>query len=263
MANPPPPYANIAGISAIIGKYNEQETIYEADGNARPGQLVVNLATDPPQIFIGNNVGNLNQVYPSLSGSPSGNSGAVQMNWLGTFSNQGGTPGDTYTTMQFDGNGMLNINGNTAYQQRVDYSPYIQILSPRVESTDFGIIAGPSLTLVGYDDSYNTPRSAYYSVQDQSNVTQQWDFGILGNGSNTFSVRNRTANSIPLVVNTDGTIGSQVMTVADLPVATTSGLRTFVSDSNRVASGNFGATIAAGGSNIVPVYSNGANWLIG
>lgn len=41
------------------------------------------------------------------------------------------------------------------------------------------------------------------------------------------------------------------------------GARAFVNDSNSAASGNFGAVVANGGSNIVPVYSDGANWRIG
>ena len=87
---------------------------------------------------------------------------------------------------------MPTLGGNTAYQQRVDYSPYLQVLAPRVESTDFDIVAGPGITVVGYDDSYNIPRSAYMSVQDQADATQQWDFGILGNGSNNYSISDRT-----------------------------------------------------------------------
>jgi hypothetical protein len=139
------------------------------------------------------------------SGAPSGNSGAVQINWQGTFSNQGGTPGDTYSTLQFDSNGMPTLNGTTAYQQRVDYSPYLQVLTPRVESTDFGIVAGPGVTVVGYDDTYNTPRSAYLSVQDQATATQQWDFGILGNGSNNYSISDRT-NGNTWTFGTDGNV---------------------------------------------------------
>jgi hypothetical protein len=127
---------------------------------------------------------------------PAGNSGAVQINYLGNFSNQGGTLNDTYSTFQFDGNGMPTIDGTNAYQQRVDYSPYLQVLAPRVESEDFGIVAGPGVTVVGYDDNYNTPRSAYFSVQDRANVTQQWDFGILGSGSNDYSISDRTSGNV-------------------------------------------------------------------
>ena len=138
--------------------------------------------------------GNLTWVAQA-GGGPVGPSGAVQINWQDSFSNQGGTPGDTYSTLQFDSNGMPTLDGATAYQQRVDYSPYLQVLAPRVESTDFGVVAGPGVTVVGYDDTYNTPRSAYFSVQDQSNVTQQWDFGILGYGSNNYSISDRTSGN--------------------------------------------------------------------
>ena len=130
-------------------------------------------------------------------GTPSGPSGAVQINWQGDFSNQGGTPGDTYSTLQFDSNGMPTLDGTVAYQQRVDYSPYLQILTPRVESTDFGIVAGPGLTVVGYDDNYNTPRSAYITLQDQANATQQWDTGILGYAyGNNYSISDRTNGNV-------------------------------------------------------------------
>jgi hypothetical protein len=151
-----------------------------------------------------------------LTGISVGNSGAVQINWQGSLSNQGGTPDDTYSTLQFDSNGMPTLDGTDAYQQRVDYSPYLQVLAPRVESTDFDIVAGPGVTVVGYDDNYNTPRSAYLSVQDQATATQQWDFGILGNGSNAFSVRNRTSSTIPLVISTDGTVTASTIITNDI-----------------------------------------------
>lgn len=51
-------------------------------------------------------------------------------------------------------------------------------------------------------------------------------------------------------------------TVSNLPGASASGLgaRAFVTDAN---STTFAATVVGGGSNIVPVYSNGTNWKIG
>lgn len=51
-------------------------------------------------------------------------------------------------------------------------------------------------------------------------------------------------------------------TVAGLP-APTKGLRAFVTDSNVAAAGNFGAVVAGGGANFVPVYADGGNWRIG
>ena len=41
------------------------------------------------------------------------------------------------------------------------------------------------------------------------------------------------------------------------------GGRAFINNGNLVASGNFGAQVGGGGSNVVPVWSNGTNWYIG
>lgn len=51
-------------------------------------------------------------------------------------------------------------------------------------------------------------------------------------------------------------------TVATLPSAATSGAgaRAFVSDANATT---FASTVAGGGANAVPVYSDGTNWKIG
>jgi len=68
MANPPPPYDNITGISRAVMKDNAQETLAGYDGNARPGELVVNLVVDPPALYIGNNAGQLTAI--SSSGTP-------------------------------------------------------------------------------------------------------------------------------------------------------------------------------------------------
>ena len=40
-------------------------------------------------------------------------------------------------------------------------------------------------------------------------------------------------------------------------------LRAVALDSTVAASGNFGAVVAGGGANIVPVWNNGSTWLIG
>ncbi len=55
-----------------------------------------------------------------------------------------------------------------------------------------------------------------------------------------------------------------VVTLATLPNAVgVPGARAVIADSSVAASGNFGAVVASGGSNIVPVFSDGTNWLIG
>jgi hypothetical protein len=54
------------------------------------------------------------------------------------------------------------------------------------------------------------------------------------------------------------------VTLATLPnAAGVPGARAVIADSNLPAPGNFGAIAATGGSAIVPVFSDGVNWLIG
>jgi hypothetical protein len=61
-----------------------------------------------------------------------------------------------------------------------------------------------------------------------------------------------------------GGVQQSPVTVSNLPAAASStGYRYMVSDSTVAASGNFGATVAGSGSNVVPVFSDGTNWLIG
>lgn len=59
------------------------------------------------------------------------------------------------------------------------------------------------------------------------------------------------------------TVKSTVVAFSALPSATTAGLRAFINNGNLTASGNFGAQVTGGGSNTVPVYSDGTNWRIG
>lgn len=59
--------------------------------------------------------------------------------------------------------------------------------------------------------------------------------------------------------------GGNIITapVAYSTLTATAGARAFVNDGNLVASGNFGAQVSGGGSNTVPVWSNGTNWYVG
>jgi len=60
MANPPPPYDNLTGISRTVMKDNAQETVTNYNGNARPAEMTVNINTN--EIFIGNATGALTKM---------------------------------------------------------------------------------------------------------------------------------------------------------------------------------------------------------
>ena len=81
MANPPPPYSDITGISRTVMKDNAQESITNYNGNARPGEMVVDLTNN--NIYIGNTNGNLTLINTgggSGNAEPAGSVGAVQIN---------------------------------------------------------------------------------------------------------------------------------------------------------------------------------------
>lgn len=62
----------------------------------------------------------------------------------------------------------------------------------------------------------------------------------------------------------NGSILNPVVTLATLPNAgLVPGATAMIRDSNVPAVGNFGVIVATGASNIVPVFSDGTNWLIG
>jgi hypothetical protein len=110
MANPPPPYSDITGISRAVMKDNAQVTLANYDGNARPGELVANLTVDPPTLYIGNNAGQLTTIF----------SGAAQ-----TF-------GSWYSdvTQTITANTVANISvNNSFYEQGVSASGNVWTVS--------------------------------------------------------------------------------------------------------------------------------------
>ena len=89
-----------------------------------------------------------------------------------------------------------------------------------------------------------------------SNVLRLY-FNQLNNALNPLSAATLKANS--------NSVGSQtvtIYTVSKLPSAasTGAGVRTFVSDATATT---FASIVAGGGSNAVPIYSDGTNWRIG
>jgi hypothetical protein len=117
----PPPYSNVNGIYRQDDKHTEI-SFAEYDGNARPGELVVD--TTNYTLWIGNAEGYLNQVAAgSGNGVPGGPIGAVQFNQNNT--NFGGS-----ANLVWDfANANLSIGGNVLPEANVTYdlgSPTLQ-----------------------------------------------------------------------------------------------------------------------------------------
>ena len=85
--------------------------------------------------------------------------------------------------------------------------------------------------------------------------------GFVGIG---FGYQQSPTEALDVVGNikASGTVQTGSYTVATLPPTPSTGMRAQVTDSSVAAHGHFGTTVAAGGSNIVPVFYNGTNWII-
>jgi hypothetical protein len=85
-----------------------------------------------------------------------------------------------------------------------------------------------------------------------------------GTGTHTFGTTNTVTMAAGALVVT-ATVRLGTYTVATLPSASANTrARAFASDSNLAFnSTNLGSTVTAGGSTLVPVFSNGTNWVIG
>jgi hypothetical protein len=110
--------------------------------------------------------------------------------------------------------------------------------------------------------SFWTTPSGFTTIQESARLYSIGDYHqIIGNiiveAGNISATGNITGNNI--------TTGNQVITtpVALANLTAVAGARAFVNNANLVAAGNFGNQISSGGSNTVPVWSDGTNWYIG
>jgi len=95
-------------------------------------------------------------------------------------------------------------------------------------------------------------------------ATPEYDINYINQLNNVLRLYfNQIDNIMGQLSTSSGIIPAlTVYTVATLPSAATSGAgaRGFVSDANATT---FASTVAGGGANKVPVYSDGTNWKIG
>ena len=97
--------------------------------------------------------------------------------------------------------------------------------------------------------------NGYFSTFDNNGTLNlPGDVNMTGTGSDF----NMTGGSI------NGPVGVIITPTSYANLITpAAGARAFINDGNKVAAGNFGAVIGDGGSNLVPVWSDGVDWYIG
>lgn len=189
--------------------------------------------------------GNANSVYLGTSGGLGFNDQEIGGNWLEIFRNgaepQIGVP---------VGRGNLNVQtaqGENVYNWTFDNTGNLTIPGAMVVAGGIvGSGASPAPSLSGFSSV------SAVNISASGNIT-------AGNIS--------TAGSGGDITLTGGDIlGVNIVVTTPVPLANltaVAGGRAFVNNSNVTASGNFGNLVASGGSNVVPVWSDGTNWYIG
>lgn len=155
-----------------------------------------------------------------------------------------GTPETKKATLQTVGNLILSEAGGTNF-----VPANVAIVAQTVSNA-----AQPAITSVGTLTSLDV--TGDITANNLGNIAS---IDIDGNASSVLR-GDGTFGSLSSV--TTNTIKTTPVTVAGLPAASTAGAgaRAFVTDAD---DNTFGAPVAGGGANNVPVYSDGSSWLIG
>ncbi len=123
--------------------------------------------------------------------------------------------------------------------------------------------ATPTATYQSAQTSKTDPVGLVLSASSRSDITLAASSGILAPQLGDRGTITNEERFYDWDGNTWQPVSGKLYAVADLPAAADSeGRRLTVNDSNVAASGNFAAVVAEGGSNTVPVFSDGTNWII-
>ena len=153
---------------------------------------------------------------------------------------------------------IAGARSNTDNQTDADVTngmPLLSIIGTGYAGTDYQLFAQIQLQVADTGTISATNSPGKITLQ----VTQE------GNNSDLYTVVTVTGNNVNILdtwdFNANGMVSSSAVPYANLTAVT--GGRAFISNGNLVAAGNFGAQVSGGGSNAVPVWSDGSNWYIG
>jgi hypothetical protein len=257
-----------------VGTILEQDGLLEFIGNSTGGCVLVGWNSNY------GSTGNVAQVYFNRVGGGEGNAIVTTGNTAGTtyewnFDKTGNLtlPGNTFAVNYANGTA-VSLGGAGSYGN-ADVAAFLAAYGSNTISTTGTITSGNVLAngyarLTGsFDESQASTAGLYLGY---AGGTPRIMFGT-GNTSQTFEIDNDGGNlrfyqpgSTKATLTSNGVFSANV--VVTTPTALSSltavaGARAFVNNGNLVAAGNFGAQIGGGGSNTVPVWSDGTNWYIG
>jgi hypothetical protein len=230
-------------------KDNAQETLSNYNGNARPGEIVADLTQDPPPLYVGNNAGQL-----TLIASGSGSTGNITFNGnvistIGTNSLLINLSGENFIANTANGGAIGLYSGNSQIAINND--------TPGIEITSLNV----NLVARAEGDIFldATAANGVIDINSDGNTTitvngNAWVFDTAGTLTAPGNIGLPDNVTCRAVVTDPGPLSG---------LTAVWGARAFITDGNLTAVGNFGAQVSGGGSNNVPIWSDGANWFIG
>ena len=203
--------------------------------------------------------GNVNGANASLTGNLSV-TGKSNLGNIGNVNITGGSSGYIITT---DGSGNLNFINPSATQSPAPMPTYVANGDVLTISANYQGIFGYPITI----DGQIVVDGILIDVNDATIPggvinTVQFNDGTQLAGTTSFTfVATTGILSVPNVTTT-GVVRTTATTYSGLPLAGAAGAgaRSFITDANTTT---FLATVGGGGSNAVPVVSNGSIWIVG
>lgn len=280
----PPPYLGIDGLYVQTDKHVDT-TLAEYNGNARPGQLVVDTANYA--LYVSDASGQLTAIGGGGSGGY-GNAnvaaylptnivdvGAANVIATGNVISTGNITNSTGVASSIPSEGWTGDGTNViySYSGSVLPPPTWVVGLPLVASgfSDIRVNGSFIVSSIGPGDTVTVTNPVNGSGNGLFSTIAQYP--VSGNISTSGTI---TGNS--LVTYGNATIGGSLntsgygvtaafvktipVTVASLPTAgsTFRGVRSFVTNATTTT---FASIVAGGGTNPVPVYCDGTNWRIG
>jgi len=222
----PPPYNEITGLYVQIDKHIKDD-LANYDGNARPGQLVVD--TTDYSLYIGNSQGNLN-VVPGSSGSYGNSNVATYLN-AGTAGNVNPSTDNIYllgnathrwanlwlgpgTIYMTDSANTANVAGLTVYDGVLEVNGATGLQANLINGNTTLTLdsnANVTITVAGSENSWTfddsnkltTPGNVLVQDSNQNDIIElRTDGNIAFNGSSTLSVNG--GFFVSSVASTDG-----------------------------------------------------------
>jgi len=241
-------FPDATGTVALVAGSNQAVQYNSAGANAGDSGLLYDatsgsLTVGGKTVTTSAPVINLSQTWNSAGTTFTG----LKLNVTNTAS----ASGSNLLDLQVGGTSALTVNTSGTLKQTLNSSGFgFASGNPVILGTN----GGTEITLIGGPALRSTSQF-------------KWGSGSSAvSGSDTGLAR----DSAGVVKVTDGSTGTGYLRQVPIPVANlptaaagNAGTRIFVSDSSVGAVGNFGEIVANGGSNVVPVYSDGGAWRIG